>query len=356
MRRGVCRSSLPVFTLTFRICLGIVLLQGVSRAWADSSGAMMEEIRARGYISCGVNSGLPGMAVVDARGVWVGFDVSFCRALAAAVLGDGEAVHFVPLSAQVRLEALTNRDVDLLARNTTWTYSRDAGRGLTFVGVNYYDGQGIMTQRSLGVDRLADLPTGTRICVQTGTTTIHNLDSAIAAMGLEVEVMVFGSTEEARSRFFMGECDAYTGDRSAIAAIRAVDAPRPEDIVVLSDVLSKEPLGPVVREDDPQWFDVVRWVLFAMIQAEEWGVGQATIETVSVETKDPALRRFLGLEPGIGAPLGLDDAWVRRIITQVGNYGEVFDRTLGADGPVGLDRGLNRLWTDGGLIYSPPFQ
>jgi general L-amino acid transport system substrate-binding protein len=336
---------------------GPVLAEAPSGAVVASAdpGPTVAAIKARGLMKCGVNTGLPGLSAVDTQGNWVGFDVDFCRAVAAAVLGDSTQVEYVPLSAAVRLSALAEGAIDVLARNTTWTLGRDAGMGLSFVGTNLYDGQGLLVWNGTPGESAKDLPEGTRVCFQINTTTARNLMDVIKARNLPLEPVPHVSLEDARAGFFLKDCQAYTGDRTGIASIARTEAPRPGEMRVLPDVFSKEPLGPAVREGDSRWFDIVRWTLFALIQAEEYGVTSVNLEQVATGAGNPALRRFLGVEPGVGAPLGLDDQWVWRVVAQVGNYGEIFERNLGKTGGLDLERGLNDQWTRGGLLYAPPF-
>lgn len=309
----------------------------------------------RGLLVCGTNTGMAGLSAVTTDGRWEGFDVEFCRALAAAVLGDADRVRFVPVNTAVRFRALVQGDIDVLARNTTWALNRDAGQGLSFVGVSLYDGAGLLTWKDIPGDSLERLPDNTRFCVLGQTTTEQVLRDALDRRGLARTITTHGAMEQSRQAFFDRVCDVYAGDRTAIMAMVRTEAPRPEALRLLPEVLSKEPLGPAVREDDPRWFDIVRWTVFALIQAEEYGIGRATLDDWLVTATDPSVRRFLGLDPGVGEPLGLDDQWVRRIIAQVGNYGEVYDRTVGRGGVLNLDRGQNALWQNGGLLYSPPF-
>ncbi|WP_413205565.1 amino acid ABC transporter substrate-binding protein [Rhodospirillum sp. A1_3_36] len=354
-------GSVGQLSLAALISLGLLWANGM--AWAQtiadgdalSAGMTVEAIKDRGLLKCGVNVGLAGMSSVDPQGNWVGFDADFCRAVAAGVLGDGELVEFVPLSASVRLQALTEGAVDLLARNTTWTLKRDAGMGLSFPGVSVYDGQGLLVWNSTPGEKAKDLPAGTRVCLQSNTTTARNIEDVIKARNLPLVPVFHNNLNDARAGFFQMECQAYTGDRTALASLVMAEAPRARDIRILPDVLSKEPLGPVVREGDDRWFDIVRWTLNALIQAEEYGLTRANVDQVAAKASNPPLRRFLGEDPGVGASLGLDDHWVRRVISQVGSYGEIFQKNLGDESPLRLDRGLNKLWTEGGLLYSPPF-
>lgn len=310
-------------------------------------------VKARGALACGVSNGAPGFSQQDARGVWSGFDVEFCRAVAAAVLGDPDKVAFTPTTGADRFETLAAGSVDLLARNTTWTFGRDVAMGFAFAGISYYDGQGFLAPRSAGVHSLADLG-GKPVCVTAGTTTAENLTDHFAAAGLALSAVETTDNAEAQRRYLAGDCVAFTADISALAGTRAGFA-SPRDHVILRDVISKEPLGPVVRGDDPRWADIVRWTLFALIAAEEFGIG-------SDNARDPAsarsaeARRLLGFEGDFGPAMGLSAEWAREAIARVGNYGQIFDRTIGENTPIGLSRGLNAAYTRGGILYAPPFR
>ena len=313
-------------------------------------------VRARGRLNCGVHQGLVGFAYTDNRGQWRGFDVDFCRATAAAVLGDPEAVRFVPLNIGERFEALAEGRVDVLWRNTSWTMGRDAGERMEFAGVNYYDGQGFLARRSLNLASVAELD-GARICVQTGSTTELNLADYFSERGLRYEAVAADSEEAAREAYAREDCDAFTGDVSALAAARAMLG-NPQAHAILPEVISKEPLGPVVRRGDDQWTDIVRWTLNALILAEELGVTQANVETLARESTNPQVRRLLGVEGGFGAMMGLSDAWAHDAVAGVGNYGEIFDRNLGARSSLDLARGLNARWNANprGLMYALPIR
>jgi len=320
-----------------------------------ATAGTMEDVKAKGYLQCGVSTGLVGFAAPDANGNWAGFDVSVCRAVAAAVLGDPKAVKFTPTTGKTRFTALASGEVDMLARNTTWTFSRDVDLKFTFTGVNYYDGQGFMVPKSLGVSSAKDLD-GATICIQTGTTTELNLADYFRSNNISYEPVPIETNAEARQQFLAGACDVYTTDRSGLAATRATFE-HPNDYVLLPEVISKEPLGPLVRQGDDQWADVVRWTLNALISAEELGVNSANIAEMSkAPTKNPEINRMLGTEGDLGGMLGLDKKWATRAISAGGNYGEIFERYLGVKTAVGLARGLNAEWYNGGLIYSPPFR
>lgn len=314
----------------------------------------VEAIKSRGYVQCGASTGVAGFSLPDDQGKWTGFDVDFCRAVAAAVTGDAEAVRFTPLTSQQRLLALQSGEIDLLSRTTTWTLQRDAGSGLDFAAPTFFDGQGFLVRRELGAARLADLDGGT-ICLSAGTTLERNVADWFRSNQLEFEPVVFSNTTEARDAYFNGRCDAYTSDSAALAAARATMASDPNAHVILPDIISREPLTPAVREDDPAWFDIVRWTVYALIEAENLGVASDNVEAM-LESDNPDVQRLLGVTPGNGAALGLPETWALEMIRQVGNYAEIFDRNVGPDTPLGLDRGLNALWREGGLMYPMPLK
>ena len=335
------------------VLLGTLAFAGLAAAGA--SAATLDDVKARGTLNCGVTTGVPGFAEPDANGVWQGFDVAVCRAVAAAVLGDPEAVTFVPTTGKTRFTALASGEIDLLARNTTWTFSRDTDLKFDFTGVNYYDGQGFLVPTSLGVTSAKELD-GATICIQTGTTTELNLADYFRVNDISYEPVPIETNAEGQQQFLSGACDAYTTDASALAAQRA-GFPNPDDYVILPDIISKEPLGPLVRHGDSEWADIVRWTLNALISAEELGVTQANVEEMSATAGDnPEINRLLGTEGELGAMVGLDASWAKNAIAAVGNYGEVFDSNIGEGTAIGLARGLNAQYTDGGLIYSPPFR
>jgi general L-amino acid transport system substrate-binding protein len=319
-----------------------------------ASAATLDDVKANGVLKCGVSTGLVGFAAPDANGRWEGFDVAICRAVAAAVLGDSEAVQFVPLSSKVRFTALSSGEVDLLARNTTWTFSRDVDLGFTFVGVNYYDGQGFMVRKDLGVSSATELD-GATICITTGTTTELNLADFFRTNGMSYEPVPIETNAEAQQQYLSGACDVFTTDASGLAATRATFE-NPEEHMILPEIVSKEPLGPLVREGDEPWSDIVRWTLNAMITAEELGVTKANLEEMAAGTDNPEINRLLGTEGTLGEMLGLDNEWAKRVLAVGGNYGEVFEANIGENTAIGLSRGLNALWTQGGLIYTPPFR
>jgi general L-amino acid transport system substrate-binding protein len=325
-----------------------------SLAAGMASAGTMADVKAKGFLQCGVSTGLVGFAAPDANGNWAGFDVSVCRAVAAAVLGDPQAVKFTPTTGKTRFTALASGEVDMLARNTTWTFSRDVDLKFEFVGVNYYDGQGFMVPKSLGVSSAKDLD-GATVCIQTGTTTELNLADYFRSNKMKYEPVPIETNAEAQQQFLSGACDVYTTDRSGLAATRATFE-NPDNYVLLPEVISKEPLGPLVRHGDQQWGDLVRWTLNALISAEELGVTSANIDELAKGTNNPEINRMLGTEGDLGGMLGLDKEWARRAISAGGNYAEIFERNIGSATPVGLSRGLNALWSDGGILYSPPFR
>jgi general L-amino acid transport system substrate-binding protein len=311
----------------------------------------LDAVKSKGYVQCGVNTGLAGFSQPDSRGEWKGIDVDLCRAVAAAVLGDAGKVRFTPLTAQQRFTALQSGEIDVLSRNTTWTISRDTSLGLNFAGVLYYDGQGFMVPRKLNVKSARQL-NGATVCVQPGTTTELNLADYFRANKMTFKPVVIEKLEEVLNAYFAGRCDVYTTDVSGLVAVRASRAPNPADHVILPEVISKEPLGPVVRHGDDKWFDVVKWSLFAMLEAEELGLSSANIDQ-QMGSSNPSIQRFVGASGELGKGLGLDNKWAYRVVKQVGNYGESFARNLK---PLGFDRGLNNLWTQGGLMYAPPIR
>jgi general L-amino acid transport system substrate-binding protein len=330
--------------------------EAVLKAEPTGAGPTLKRVKARGRLNCGVHPGLAGFAQRDNRGRWRGFDADFCRATAAAVLGDADAVRFVPLDINERFEALKTGRVDVLWRNTSINLSRDAGEGLDFPGVNYFDGQGFLVRRSLNLTSATELVEA-RVCVQENSTSQLNVADFFRSRGVAYQPVVTADEAQARAAYAREECDAFTADISALAAARST-MNNPADHAILPEVISKEPLGPVVRQGDPQWADVVRWVLYATIQAEELGVTSRNAEALARETQNPEIRRLLGVERGHGAVLGLDDRWARRIVDEVGNYGEIFERNIGPGSPLGLERGLNAQWNadEPGLLYAPPFR
>jgi general L-amino acid transport system substrate-binding protein len=325
-----------------------VLVLFAGNAFAQST---LDSVRSRGYVQCGVNTGLAGFSQPDSKGVWRGIDVDVCRAVAAAVLGDAAKVRYTPLTAQQRFTALQSGEVDILSRNTTWTITRDTSLGLNFVGVNYYDGQGFMVPKKLNVKSAKQL-NGATICVQPGTTTELNLADYFRANRMTFKPVVIEKLEEVLNAYFAGRCDVFTTDHSGLIALRSSRAPKPDEHVILPDIISKEPLGPAVRHGDDRWFDVVKWSMFAMLEAEELGLSSKTIDK-EAGSPNPSIQRFVGSSGDIGKMLGIDNKWALNIVKQVGSYGESFDANLT---PLGFDRGLNRLWTQGGLMYAPPIR
>jgi general L-amino acid transport system substrate-binding protein len=315
----------------------------------------LEQVQERGVLNCGVTTGVPGFAEPDSDGVWQGFDVAVCRAVAAAVLGDSDAVEFVPTTGKTRFTSLAAGEIDMLARNTTWTFSRDTDLKFDFVGINYYDGQGFMVPADLGVSSATELD-GATVCIQTGTTTELNLADYFRVNDMSYEPVPIETGAEAVQQFLAGACDVYTTDRSALAAQRA-GFPSPGDYVILPEVVSKEPLGPLVRHGDSEWGDIVRWTLNALISAEELGITSENVEELaSAPTDNPEINRMLGTEGDLGAMVGLDSTAFKDAIAVEGNYGEIFANNIGENTTIGLSRGLNAQYTDGGLLYSPPFR
>ena len=316
--------------------------------------ATLDDVKARGELRCVIATGVPGFAYTDEAGTWHGFDVDFCRATAAAIFGDPTKVQFVTSTGKTRFTILNSGEGDVLYRNTTWTFVRDADVKLAFQGVNYYDGQGFMVPKALGVTSATELD-GASVCIQTGTTTELNLSDYFRINGMSYEPVPIETNDEARTNYQAGRCDVYTTDASGLAASRSTfDDPGAH--IILPEIISKEPLGPAVRQGDDGWADIVRWVLNATIAAEELGVTQANAGTIAGETNNPEIKRLLGAEGDLGAMIGLDANWAQNAIAAVGNYGEIFERNIGPNTPIALERGLNAQWTDGGLIYAPPFR
>ncbi len=345
MRRTFGRTRL------FGIVAVILGIAVGSPAWASSP--TLNAVKARGALICGVNEGLPGFSFVDERGQWTGFDVDFCRAIAAAIFGDPNRVRLVPLSADARFQALADGKIDVLSRNSTWTMGRETEFGLTFVGVTYYDGQGFLVPRALRVNSALELD-GAKVCVQSGTTTIDNLADFFTANHMALEKVVASSTDDSINKYDAGLCSVLTSDLSQLYALR-LRLSKPKDHVILPDVISKEPLGPVVRQNDLQWIEIVRWVYFAMLNAEELGVSSKTIGQ-ALRSQKPEVMRLVGTAGDFGEEIGLSDAWAANVIRSVGNYGEVFERNLGAKTPLAIPRGLNQLWNAGGIQYAPPIR
>ncbi len=327
----------------------LALLLGAGAA----SAATLADVKARGTLKCGVNTGFAGFAFPDAQGNWQGFDVLYCRAIAAAVLGDQQKVEFVPTTGETRFTALTSGEIDVLSRNSTWTFTRDVDLGFTVVGVNYYDGQGFMVSKDLGVASALELD-GATVCVQTGTTTELNLADFFKTNKISYQPVPVQTPAEADQQFLGGACDAYTTDASQLATQRGTYE-NPDNYIILPEIISKEPLGLFVRQGDDQWADIVRWTMNALVAAEEYGVTAANAEEMAA-SENPEARRLLGTEGNLGAMFGLDADWAKRAIMANGNYGEMFAATIGEGTPSNIARGLNALWTEGGLQYAPPFR
>ena len=334
------------------VVLGAMAVAGLA-AGAAAAGTL-DDVKARGTLNCGVSTGLVGFAAPNASGEWEGFDVGMCRAVAAAVLGDASAVEFVPTTGKTRFTALASGEVDMLARNTTWTFSRDVDLKFEFTGVNYYDGQGFMVPNDLGVSSAKELD-GATVCIQTGTTTELNLADFFRSNNMSYEPVPIETNAEAQQQYLAGACDVYTTDASGLAATRATFE-NPGAHVVLPEIISKEPLGPLVRHGDNNWGDIVRWTLNALITAEELGVTSANMAEMASGTNNPEINRLMGTEGSLGEMLGLDAEWAQRALAVGGNYGELFEANIGASTPIGLARGLNAQWKNGGLLYSPPFR
>jgi len=313
--------------------------------------ATLETVKNRGSLVCGVTSGLPGFSQPDERGNWTGIDVDTCRAVAAAIFGDSGKARFIPLTANERFTALQSGEIDMLPRNTTWTLTRDASLGMNFTGVNYYDGQGFMVSRDLGVSSALELD-GATICIQSGTTTELNLADYFRANGMRYDALVFDTSEQTVQGFAANRCDVLTSDQSQLASLRT-QLEDPGSAMVLPEIISKEPLGPVVRQGDDAWFNIVKWVLFLQINAEEMGITSANAKEM-LESSDPGIQRIVGTAGDMGDKLGLSADFGYHVIRTVGNYGEMFERNVGPDTPLGLERGLNALWNQGGIMYAPP--
>lgn len=330
--------------------LGAVSL--LAAGGAAQAGATLDAVKKKGFVQCGVSDGLPGFSYVDAQGRYLGIDVDVCRAIAAAVFGDASKVRFTPLTAKERFTALQSGEIDVLSRNTTWTSSRDSAMGLNFTGVTYYDGQGFLVNKSLGVSSAKELD-GATVCIQAGTTTELNLSDYFRSNGMKYTPITYDTSDESAKSLESGRCDVLTSDQSQLYAQRAKLA-KPDEYVVLPEVISKEPLGPLVRQGDEEWFDIVRWTLFAMLNAEELNITSQNVEQMAKETRNPDVARLLGTEGEYGRDLQLPRDWVVKIVKQVGNYGEVFDRNVGAGSELKIERGLNALWNQGGIQYAPP--
>lgn len=334
-------------------CFAVVLVLVLLATGGMAVAGTLDEVRARGVLTVGVNGGVAGFSIPDEKGVWKGLDVDTAKAIAAAVFGDANKVKYVALTAVQRLPALQSKEVDVLCRNTTATLTRETVNGLNFAHVNYYDGQGFLIPKKLGVKSAKQLK-GATVCVLPGTTTEMNAADYFRKNGMPWKPLVIDSNTELNKAFFAGRCDCLTSDASQLAAIRSV-APNPGDYIILPEIISKEPLSPAVRHGDDQWYDIVNWSVMALIEAEELGITSKNVDEM-LKSADPQIQRFLGVSPGFGKALGLDEKWAYNIIKQVGNYGEVFDRNVGPKTPLMLERGLNDLWTRGGIMYAIPFR
>lgn len=319
---------------------------------AVQAGKTLDTIKQRGQVVCGVNTGLAGFGAADSQGNWSGLDVDVCKALAAAVLGDASKVRWVPLNTQQRFTALQSGEIDVLSRNTTFTLTRDASLGLLQTAVAYYDGQGFMVPKKSNI-KTAKRLNNASICVQAGTTTEKNLNDYFSAQKMKFKPVVFEDFEASKKAFFAGRCQAYTTDASGLASIRNKDAPKPDDYVILPELISKEPLGPMVRRGDDEWFSIVKWTIYALLEAEEYGITRNNVDAMKTNTS-PAIQRILGTGEDTGKLLGLSKDWAANAIKAVGNYGEMFERNVGPKSPLQLPRGLNNLWNKGGLMYAPP--
>ena len=342
-------------TLMNKTMIKSALAAGVALATiGGASAATLDDVKAKGFLQCGVSQGLPGFSAQDDQGNWSGLDVDYCRAIAAAIFGDAEAVRFSPLSAKERFTALSSNEVDILSRNTTWTMTRDTQLGLNFAGVNYYDGQGFMVRNDMGIDSALQL-SGAAVCTNTGTTTELNVTDYFTANNMEYELVAFEKADEVVSAYDAGRCDVYTTDQSGLYAQR-LKLTNPDDHKVLPEIISKEPLGPVVRQGDDQFFNIVKWVHFALLNAEELGVTSENAGEM-MSSENPEIQRLLGQNGNnFGESIGLDPEWAANAIKAVGNYGEAFARNVGPDTPLAIERGQNALWTEGGLQYAPPIR
>jgi general L-amino acid transport system substrate-binding protein len=336
-----------------RVLTSIICAAGLGFAASSADAQTLTMVKTRGALNCGSNTGLAGFGLPDAQGNWTGLDIDFCRAIAAAIFDDPTKVKFVPLTAKDRFTALQSGEVDVLVRNTTWTSSRDTSLGLNFTGVNYYDGQGFMVRKALKVNSALEL-SDAAVCVQQGTTTELNLADYFRSNKMKLKTVTFATSDESIKAYDAGRCDAFTTDASGLYAERLRLA-NPNEHVVLPEIISKEPLGPAVRHGDDQWFDIVKWVLFAMVIAEEQGLTQKNISE-ALGSDNPDIKKFVGTEGNYGEQLGLTKDWAVRIVKHVGNYGEVFERNVGQGSPLKIQRGLNALWTKGGIQYAPPIR
>ncbi|MBA2674346.1 amino acid ABC transporter substrate-binding protein [Ramlibacter sp.] len=337
-------------------CIALAVAVGaMASTTAALAGKTLDGVKQRGQMVCGVHTGLAGFSAADAAGKWSGLDVDVCRAVAAAVLGDPEKVKYVPLTAQQRFAALQSGELDLLSRNTTLTLTRDASLGLNQITATYYDGQGFIVTKKSGIKSTKQFKNQT-ICVQSGTTTEKNLTDFSKTNNLNIKTVVFEKEEAATAAYFAGRCVSYTTDASGLASIRNKVAPKPDDHIILSELVSKEPLGPLVRRGDDEWFAIVKWVVYGLIEAEEYGITQANVDSLKTSSQDPVVRRILGTGEDMGKLLGLDKDWMARALKATGNYGEIFERNVGPKSALGLPRGLNNQWNKGGLMYAYPIR
>jgi len=334
------------------IALGLSLVATAASAQTTTS-ATLDAVKAKGFVQCGVTGGVPGFSAPDANNNWTGIEVDFCRAVAAAIFNDADAVRYTPLTSQERFTALSAGEIDILSRTTTWTMSRDTQLGISFVGTMFYDGQGFMVRKADGIASALDL-SGAAICIESGTTTELNAADYFAANNMEFNTVVFVDQDEVVKAYEDGRCDVYTTDSSALAAERSKFSV-PDDHIILPEIISKEPLGPVVRTGDTGWFNINRWAYFALLEAEELGVTQANVDEM-LGSDNPTVKRLLGVEGDFGSPVGLTKDWAYQIIKGVGNYAESYERHVGPNTPIGLARGLNALWRDGGIQYAPPIR
>ena len=338
-----------------RCMLASLVAAALFTAIPAQAGKTLDAIKSRGQLVCGVHTGLAGFSQADTQGNWSGLDVDYCRAIAAAILGDATKVKWVPLTAQQRFTALQSGEIDILSRNTTWTLTRDASLGLNFIGTTYYDGQGFIVPVKMKLKSAKQLK-GATVCVQSGTTTEKNMTDFSRANKLDLKPVVFEKIEAATGAYFSGRCAAFTTDASGLASIRNKEAKNPADHVILPDLISKEPLGPAVRRGDDEFFAIAKWTLFGLLEAEEYGLTQANVEKMMNESQDPVVMRITGKSEDTGKLLGLDKDWMVKALKAVGNYGEIFERNVGAATPLALQRGLNAQWSKGGLMYAPPIR
>jgi general L-amino acid transport system substrate-binding protein len=335
-----------------RLALGALVAAAAMATAPAHAGKTLDAIKARGQLVCGVNPSLPGFSAADSQGNWAGLDVDVCKAIAATVLSDATKIKWTPLNASQRFAVLQSGEIDVLSRNTTWTLTRDASLGLHFTGVTYYDGQGFMVPKKSKITSATKLK-GATVCVQSGTTTEKNLNDYSKSMKLNMKPVVFDTQEATNKAYFAGRCQAYTTDASGLASVRNKEATNPDDHVILPELISKEPLGPSVRRGDDEFFAIVKWVVFALIEAEEYGITQANVDQMKT-SQDPVVQRILGVSEDTGKLLGLDKDWAYRAIKAVGNYGEMFERNVGPKTALKLPRGANNLWNKGGFMYAPP--